>query len=389
MSVSTTNDPANRWLRSTTRCPLQDGDDEAGANVVSETPFEGGTHLLLDTADGLVQLFLDDAGNEILPGHANAYGSALAAGAPLGAGELHGEMPAGLTGRPLPGDRDNTLLVYSDDQLRDRVVVKVYRHPTPGPHPEVEVLSTIPSTHVPTLLGHVSILINGEPHILATVQEHLSGTDGFEYSQSMAQAQMFSHRAAQRFGETLRLVHDSLAMAFPTRTVPASEIGQRFEQRLEDLVPRLPELEGHTDWIRDFYRSLDGEVLLQRIHGNLGPGHTLFDETDWKFLDFSGDPALPWEQRRDLAASVHDLVGPIGMLQSAGQGQPRWIRMCLAAVLEGYGIPDGSPLLAAYVTDSTLHRLAHQAGSGKEVADHDRPLKALPYLRRFAAEGRA
>ncbi len=381
MSVSITNPLFDRWFRSPiTPNPGDSRDDEPDElTVVSGTPFNGGEHLIVSAPGGLVQLFVDAEGNEILADHATDYGRALAEGTPLSGGTLHGEMPAGLTGRLLPGEWTNSPLVFADDSGTDRVIVKVYRRLEPGPHPEVEVLSAIPSPFVPALLGHVTTEIDGETYVLASVQQCLEGSDGFAHTALHAEAQMASSRVSSRFGETLRMVHDSLAMAFPTSTVPMTVVSDRLEKRLDSFVARVPELSTPAEWVRVFYQDLSGECEVQRIHGHLTLHQTLFDETNWKFLDFEGDPSHNFAQRRIPRSPLTDLAGALRSLDYASKGQFTWMDMTTDAILEGYGISEDSPLLNACIMDRAFEDMVRD--SEQQTGLVDLPRQSLARLR--------
>ncbi|WP_149029426.1 phosphotransferase [Corynebacterium halotolerans] len=354
------------------------GDPEI--TVISRTPFDGGEHVIASTGGtGLVQVLLDAEGNELTGAGVTVFGQALAAGDPPGAAALHGEMPAGLTGRVLPGDRANTLLIYADDTGRDRVVVKVYRHLEPGPHPEVEVLSAIPSAFVPDLLGHVTTDIDGETYTLATVQRFLDGADGFHHTAEHAAAQMFSYRVTHRFAETLRMIHDSLAMAFPTTTVPVEDVTGGLEQRLDGFLGHNSELDQQADWIREFYRSLTGPCDLQRVHGDLHLGQTLYDDTNWLFLDFEGDARLPFAERRRPDTPLRDVAGVLNSLYHASEGQRAWLTKTSEVFFDGYGHSEDSPLLTALRIDRIVQDVLRETEQRPDMVDL--PLRALPYLR--------
>ena len=197
-------------------------------------------------------------------------------------------------GRFLADDLSNTVVV-----LDDAFVLKLYRRPEPGGHPEVELLRALEGVaNVPRLLG----AIEREGSTLASVQAFLAGTPvGWEEmiarlargdelpgeSQELARVTAELHAAlAVRLGET----HGRAA----STETPELDTGLGALRPL--VAKRLAALAERQD------------VPLQRIHGDLHVGQFLRARDGLVVLDWEGEPGVSLAERRLPRPRLRDLA---------------------------------------------------------------------------------
>ncbi|MFE6285192.1 hypothetical protein [Streptomyces sp. NPDC057877] len=244
-------------------------------------------------------------------------------------------LPVGLVPRPLTGEQSNSAVVYGD-----RLLLKLYRRPEPGPSPEADVLRALTAedcTRTPRLYGSLTVeAAGGEPFTLGLIEEfvpgaedgwqravrfardHLQGPDEDpEAAQDPASSGGFTPHA-HTLGQAVAEVHTALGRAFPRRRLEARDIAEdaaRMKRRLAAAVTEVPQLARYRPALAalfDEYGRLAGRgcpVLAQRVHGDLHLGQALHTESGWYLVDFEGEPATPAEERALPQPVLRDVAG--------------------------------------------------------------------------------
>ncbi|MGW4384734.1 maltokinase N-terminal cap-like domain-containing protein [Kitasatospora sp. NPDC004531] len=254
-------------------------------------------------------------------------------GAPLLTLTRPGSVPGGLAARPLKAEQTNSAVVFGN-----RLMLKLFRQPQSGPHPEAEVLTALTaagSTSTPRLLGRLTVA----DHVLGVLQEFLPADgDGWDLAVRHATDSLRGHEGAAglggfsadayAMGESVARTHRLLAEAFPRRLLTEKQICgivDRLDDRLRDAAGRVPELAAHTDRITEIYRDfaraacrgrgLDG----QRIHGDLHLGQVLRTQTGWKVIDFEGEPGGDADDQGRPQPVLRDVAGMLRSFEYAAE----------------------------------------------------------------------
>ena len=199
-----------------------------------------------------------------------------------------------------------------------------------------------------------------------------------------AQAQMYSHSEGVQLGKTLRLIHDSMLMAFGYEWVPTASVARRLSKRLDYFTEGTPSLTPFIPLIRKWYQLPDGEVLVQRVHGNICLEQLWLEEDSWLIGGWEGDIRLPMPERIVPGCSLEDLASLVRSLYWASGGNTAWCTETMRAVTEGYGHPLLSPLLFAYVLDKICEEIYIE--THRPDGQPDVPLRFLEYFRASAPE---
>nr|WP_290221088.1 phosphotransferase [Corynebacterium atrinae] len=341
----------------------------------------------------LYQVLIDAADSDVfhLPEVIGAYGAALTGGSPAGFGVLHGTAE-GLAGggRAISGEQSNTSLIFGNNAM-----VKVFRHLEAGQNPDVELLSQIPeSPHVAAVRGWVTENIDGEDHTLAMIQDFIpDADDGWRYALGFSSLDAHFGPEASLLGEATSAVHEALAQALPTETVPLSSLISALEDHLDQMLSRAPVLAEHEASVREVYRRLaesgGADETIQRIHGDLHLGQVLRNQDTYVLIDFEGEPARPLADRRRPDSPLRDVAGVIRSLdyaahfparsgQGAGPADPiAWAAEAAEAFLQGYQL-EPSTLLDAYVLDKALYEVVYESNNRPDWVDI--PLDAVRRL---------
>lgn len=275
-------------------------------------------------------------------------------------GEIAGDM-SGQTAVPLGADQSNTSLVVDD-----RWILKVFRKLEEGMNPDVELLSVISDCpHVAGVRGHLT----RDGHTLAMMQELISGgRDGFKLALDPGL------ESEESLGRAIRTVHEALADSFETFLVPASRIRDSLNSHLDELLQQTDALDSFEDRLRDIYSRIpDDAVEIQRIHGDLHLGQTLWTDR-WYLIDFEGEPARPLEQRR---LPDHPLRDAAGMVRSFGYAEALGGHADVDKLLAGYGT-ERNAILDAYVADKAAYEVVYEANNRPDWVDI--PLAAIREL---------
>lgn len=267
-------------------------------------------------------------------------------------GEVRGSV-GGTAARAMGAEQSNTSLIVDDEW-----VLKVFRRLEHGVNPDVELLTGIADCpNVAGVRGHV---VRGGA-TLALQQELIrGGEDGFD----LAVADRLGDPA--ELGAAVRTVHDALAAAFGSETVPGARLRESLNAHLDALVPRAAQLAEHEGGLRELYSRIpDGDVEVQRIHGDLHLGQTLKTPERWYLIDFEGEPARPLAERRAPDHRLRDVAGMVrsfGYAAAVGGKSREWEKWGVEKLLAGYGV-GMDPILAAYVADKAAYEVVYEANN--------------------------
>ena len=298
----------------------------------------------------------------------------------------------------LTSEQSNTSLLFGENGI-----LKVFRRPSPGPNPDLEVpraLARLGSRHVAPPLGWVETTMDGRATVLAVLSTYLrSAADGWSLAatsvrdlyagQSARAAEAGGDLApeAHRLGEATAEVHRDLAEAFGTDELPVAahqELAEQMQGRLDTAVIAVPALVPYAHRLREAYAelaTLDGPLMVQRIHGDYHLGQVMRTQTGWVLLDFEGEPAVPLAQRRAQSSALRDVAGMLRSFDYAarhqlpGPGDPvraraaarDWVCRNQGAFCSGYAQAGGADpgkhavLLRALTFDKAVYEVMYEA----------------------------
>jgi maltokinase len=298
----------------------------------------------------------------------------------------------------LTGEQSNTSMLFGED-----AILKVFRRPTPGPNPDLEVpraLARLGSPHVAAPLGWFEGELDGSPTVLGILSSYLrAAVDGWSLAATSVRDLYAGDTAraadaggdfageAHRLGEATAEVHRDLAAAFGTDELPGDALhglaGQMLE-RLEAAVAAVPALREHAGPLRAAFSAvgrLDGPVAVQRVHGDYHLGQVMRTQTGWVLLDFEGEPAAPLAQRRARSPALRDVAGMMRSFDYAARHQVAghedtgrvlnvardWVRRNQTAFCTGYAQAGGedpvkhAALLRAFTLDKAVYEVVYEA----------------------------
>ena len=298
----------------------------------------------------------------------------------------------------LTGEQSNTSLLYGEE-----AILKVFRRPSPGPNPDLEVpraLARLGSPHVAPPLGWMEAELDGELTVLGILSTYLrAAVDGWSlaatsvrdlYATGYLQAAMAGGDfagEAHRLGEATAEVHRDMAAAFGTGELGSEALAALSAQmldRLDAALATVPQLARHAGMLRAAFAevaTVDGPLPAQRIHGDYHLGQAMRTQTGWVLLDFEGEPATPLAQRRARSPALRDVAGMLrsfdyaARYQLAGHGDARrvlaagldWVRRNQGAFCAGYARAGGddpvkhATLLRAFMLDKAVYEVVYEA----------------------------
>lgn len=363
--------------------------DLADLTRVTSAPILGGQHVICtndDPADdSIYQCLLDDDGSYMefdAETVARSEFDELYSGDSIGAGVFLGSLPEGLD--YIRNVRtDYRLNVYMGIGGKEEYVLTMYRHVWPGVPVEVEMLSTITGRFSPELVAVIDLEHDGRRYILGTVRRIPTGMNALEHTKRGIAAHVFSHSEGVDLGQTLRFIHDSFLMAFPSEWAPAEKVTRRLEERLDAFSRLTPRLAEYAPWIRDWYRSIRGEVLIHRLHGNVNLRQMWLNDDDrWVIGGWADDMRLPMEERARLGSPLEDLASLQRSMFWACEGNKPWCIKSMSAIFEGYGDPMMTALFSAFVLDRACEEAADH--STRTDGRPDLPFEFLDWFRETA-----
>ncbi|MER6349262.1 maltokinase N-terminal cap-like domain-containing protein [Streptomyces sp. NPDC001595] len=230
-------------------------------------------------------------------------------------------LPVGLIPRPPADGGQGGAVVYGD-----RLRLRLYRDPRPGPHPEVELLRALTDRacpRTPRLYG--SLHLDGL--LLGVIEEHLpAAEDGWRQAVAHARDHIlgtadtgrtgcFTSRA-QALGQAVAELHDALGTAFPRQRMSPEETAAdaaRMKRRLAAATAAVPQLARHRSRLTALFDEYGGPaargcpVLAQRVHGDLHLGRALYTGDGWRLVGLADEadppagPPRPQPVLRDVA----------------------------------------------------------------------------------------
>ncbi|WP_330260518.1 hypothetical protein OG586_35095 [Streptomyces murinus] len=260
-------------------------------------------------------------------------------------------LPVSLTARPLTADQSNSAVGYGD-----RLLLKIYRRPEPGPHLEVETLRALTEARCPRTPRLHGTLLSGAGTLVLGLMEDLLPADGDGWQAAVRQVADcvdgtcttvpatggFTARA-RALGTAVAEVHTALADTFPRARLTPDDIAREatlMTERLALAAREVPALERHRGGLTRLYDAYARAaargcpVLAQRVHGDLHLGQALPTAAGWRLIDFEGEPARPAAERAALQPVLKDVAGMLRSFDYAAQAGLR---------LLGERAPDDSP----------------------------------------------
>jgi maltokinase len=311
------------------------------------------------------------------------------------------ELPAGGSSLVVGAEQSNTSLIFGDT-----AILKVFRKVSPGLNPDIEIhaaLAAAGSPHIARPLGWLEGRWPESPDVtasLAIAQVFLrDATEGWELAKASVrdlygEADLHADEVGGDFaGEAYRLgtataeVHAALAAQLGSQTLERAELtalAGGMRDRLDRAAAEVPELADYADPLRGAFEELlafEGEVRVQRVHGDLHLGQVLRALDGWKILDFEGEPARPLEERRSPDSTAKDVAGMLRSFDYAARhllldyrADPQreyrateWAERNRDAFCDGYAAASGhdpradAVVLRAFETDKAVYEVIYEA----------------------------
>jgi maltose alpha-D-glucosyltransferase/alpha-amylase len=270
------------------------------------------------------------------------------------------ELPRDMEVRRIGGEQSNSSAIVGD-----KLVLKFYRRPVDGEHPEVEMGRFLTEVadfkNTPQLLGAVEYReADGTGRALAILQEFVRSQgdgwnhavsyldrvfDGLRLSGSPDEAMTPAERHAvyleqvRVLGRRVAEMHRALAIdtdkqAFVPEPVGPGDLTAWRERALREADASFNALQNFvkqgggvkSEATQDQARALLGRrqecldriealtaapvrALKTRIHGDLHLGQVLVAKDDFQIIDFEGEPTRPIAERRAKSSPMRDVAG--------------------------------------------------------------------------------
>ena len=382
------------------RVPLRDTDPVLDLQLV-ELRFDTGTHetyqLLTDESyDALVDprhvrelVHMMRMGAKV-PGREGVVELAAAAG-------LAGVGPELRSARALDAEQSNTSVVFDD-----ALILKVFRRLAPGLNPELEVLRFLTERGFENIAPLAGWYAYGGGRIDATLgilQAFVAdGLDGWELAlDTMGDGRGGVLPHLRRLGEVTGRLHSTLGSdsddpTFAPEDTSVEALGLLAATVDEEIArmflglpgdePAVDPIRGRGEEVREKLRQLTSATAVGRVirnHGDFHLGQTLWTGDDWVILDFEGEPARPFSERRRKHSPLRDVAGMMRSLAYAAsvselvrgvEPPPGWEERARSAFLDGYGsavdpslVPSGvslDRLLAVFELEKAVYELRYE-----------------------------
>jgi len=161
-------------------------------------------------------------------------------------------------------------------------------------------------------------------------------------------------------------------------------LSEGMQDRLDRAAAEVPDLADYAGLLRvafDDLATFDGEVTVQRVHGDFHLGQVLRALDGWKLLDFEGEPARPLEERRSPDSPVKDVAGMLRSFDYAARHllldyradaqreyrATEWAERNRSAFCDGYAAASGRDpradgvLLRAFEIDKAVYEVLYEA----------------------------
>ncbi|WP_438290320.1 maltokinase N-terminal cap-like domain-containing protein [Streptomyces sp. HUAS TT7] len=237
-------------------------------------------------------------------------------------------LPVGLVPRALTAEQSNSTVAYGD-----RLLLKLYRRPEPGPHAEIDALRALTEqrcTRTPRLHGTLRTdAPGGEDLVLGLLEDFLPAeADGWESAvRHAADCIEGSCRTvpatggftahARTLGQAVAEVHTALAEAFPRHLLGPGAVADdaaHMKRRLAEAIEEVPALARYRSALDALYEDYAARAargcptLAQRTHGDLHLGQALRTADGWRVIDFEGQPATPAAERTRPQSALRDVA---------------------------------------------------------------------------------
>lgn len=229
----------------------------------------------------------------------------------------------GLRPRVIGVEQSNTSLIYGN------AILKLYRQPETGRNRDVDLHRALAGNpHIAAPLGVLTDHRPQEPVVLAFMQRFLpDAVEGWATATAsvrdlLAEGDLHADEVggdfageAGRLGAAVAEVHKALAEATGVRQVEPSELAAEADamhQRLDVVLAEVPTLAAEEDVLRTAFeaiRTLETQVPIHQIHGDLHLGQVLRTTTGWILIDFEGEPGATPEQRAIPRSPLRDVAG--------------------------------------------------------------------------------
>lgn len=281
---------------------------------------------------------------------------------------------AALGGGPVPpvsvwaGEQSNTMLCVGEERL-----LKLLRKIEPGPSLEAEMLAALDGACAPRLLGRITAeWPPGTTTDLGLLMERVpDARDGWDLaSQACAREEDFTDEAGA-LGAALGRVHARLAEVFGTGVRDGAAIADTMLGRLRAAASGHAELARHAPALAARLATLRGRsVPVQRVHGDFHLGQALRGPSGWTIVDFEGEPATPFAERRRPDSVWRDVAGMLRSFDYVRSAHPNpdgptatsWAEGARGSFLKGYCGPReaSDAVLAAYETDKAVYEVVYE-----------------------------
>jgi maltokinase len=298
-------------------------------------------------------------------------------------------IEAGMTGRVLGAEQSNTSVI-----LGDTLLLKIFRRVNLGINPDVELHRALGEANcefVASLRGWIDGDVEGTETTLAMAQDFAAGSaEGWTTALESVHAALdakdvTAHDFAsesEELGAAVAAVHADLASSLGKSdgSSPAGTVAA-ISGRVEDASAAVPDLVPFLPKIRELIeraRSSDA-FSVQRIHGDLHLGQVLRTADRWLLIDFEGEPAKSFRERRIPDSPLRDVAGMLRSFDYAARNllvessdpesedvARQWVNRNVAAFCEGYARVagadprDATDLLRAYELDKAVYEAVYE-----------------------------
>ena len=224
--------------------------------------------------------------------------------------------------RPVGAEQSNSSLVFDD-----LLIMKIFRKLTEGANSDLEVTKALANVGFKNVAEPLGEWHRGGTD-LAIIQTFLAGgSEGWAlaltslrdlYDQRLDPEEAGGDFAAEaeRLGQMTAELHDALKAAFGAEKGNGSEWADLMLAQL-DRVDH-PDLDKAA--VAEVFEGLRGVAdpgPSMRVHGDYHLGQVMRTDTGWYVLDFEGEPARPYEERRLPSSPLKDVSAMLRSLQYA------------------------------------------------------------------------
>jgi maltose alpha-D-glucosyltransferase/alpha-amylase len=245
-------------------------------------------------------------------------------------------------------DQSNTSIIYGND-----LIMKIFRKTYAGENPDVEISQYLAGKgfiHTPAYLGQAKIYHHKESYPSAMMQQYISeSTDAFPFFHEHAMRYVnldtdlmeatgdYLHFLTERLGERTAQMHLCLASSRGMKDFDAEPFTPYYRRSLYAGARNM--LRYSMDMLEDHQKAFSGlrshpaahvlqseeliislmqrivdtrqDIIRCRIHGDYHLGQILVTGKDIMIIDFEGEPAVAFGQRRMKKSPLKDIAGMI------------------------------------------------------------------------------